>query len=581
MAGNGTRFSPQRPRVNSRPPESPLLHTQFRISTATSARDSQLVDPYYDQQWRNSDYYEGSSGLPVPPSHPYQDARHSSSTLGVDSADNRNTWRSDISSNSNSGSDVFAFRQYESIPQPPMLVISSPASPGRDFSSQQERVPGGRHKSQESASSTYSSYSAKGRTKSIHGTSSHNFSRPFRPVSSATSSSSSPTSPEFSTFDQSHLPEGDVMPPSPESRSPSPTSLPNPPISILVRSPSSATQHSPYDSSPPADQISYASTPNPQNSYQSIPTISLPPRTSPNASSSRETPTITTSTYSNGYMPLTPPMTGSSTMDNSIYSNNSDYPQTSPSIRSVYSDYSYYDPEAIRTSPSATPPLTNKYSSPNLTVDKPKPKSALKKPSSTPNMGAGGQNKLTASDYLQMGITAHENNKLPESASYFELSATLDGGCGFGMLMWGLSLRSGWGVKKDEKMGFKWLRRAAEWAVEDLEGAVKSNGSSAGHAPPGGRLEAVQSELVLAIYEVGQCFFHGWGVAQDKKMAVSYFQVAARLGDADAQQELGFCYANGKGCKKDRKEAAKWYRLAAAQGISTVGLAWIYKEKYS
>jgi TPR repeat protein len=79
----------------------------------------------------------------------------------------------------------------------------------------------------------------------------------------------------------------------------------------------------------------------------------------------------------------------------------------------------------------------------------------------------------------------------------------------------------------------------------------------------------------------------------------SYFQVAARLGDADAQQELGFCLANGKGCKKDRKQAAKWYRAAvrlsshyclansmlnfmlqAEQGASTVGLAWIYKEKY-
>jgi hypothetical protein len=30
----------------------------------------------------------------------------------------------------------------------------------------------------------------------------------------------------------------------------------------------------------------------------------------------------------------------------------------------------------------------------------------------------------------------------------------------------------------------------------------------------------LQEELVLAIYEVGQCFFHGWGVPQDKKMAV-------------------------------------------------------------
>jgi TPR repeat protein len=137
------------------------------------------------------------------------------------------------------------------------------------------------------------------------------------------------------------------------------------------------------------------------------------------------------------------------------------------------------------------------------------------------------------------------------------------------MLMWGLALRHGWGCEKNEKKGFLWLRRAAEAAVGDLEAARS-----------GEEATLVKSELVLAIYEVGQCFFRGWGVTRDKKMAVSYFQVAARLGDTDAQLELAFCLLNGKGCKKDRKEAAKWYREAAEHGASTVGLAWIYKDKY-
>ena len=30
----------------------------------------------------------------------------------------------------------------------------------------------------------------------------------------------------------------------------------------------------------------------------------------------------------------------------------------------------------------------------------------------------------------------------------------------------------------------------------------------------------MQKELVLAVYEVGQCFFQGWGVPRDKAMAV-------------------------------------------------------------
>jgi TPR repeat protein len=41
-----------------------------------------------------------------------------------------------------------------------------------------------------------------------------------------------------------------------------------------------------------------------------------------------------------------------------------------------------------------------------------------------------------------------------------------------GMLMWGLTLRHGWGVQKDENRGFVWIRKAAEAAVGNLEAAV-------------------------------------------------------------------------------------------------------------
>jgi len=177
--------------------------------------------------------------------------------------------------------------------------------------------------------------------------------------------------------------------------------------------------------------------------------------------------------------------------------------------------------------------------------------------------------RMTAQDYLLLGIEHHENNRLKESAMCFERSAKEQGGCGVGMIMWGLTLRHGWGCGKNEKQGFKWLQKAAEGAVDDLEKAQGGIDS-----------RAVQNELILAIYEVGQCFFHGWGVRKDRVMAVKYYMVAARLGDADAQQDLAFCLANGKGCKKDKKAAAMWHRAAVAQGSSDIGLAWIYKEKY-
>ncbi|KAH9949496.1 HCP-like protein [Amylocystis lapponica] len=249
-------------------------------------------------------------------------------------------------------------------------------------------------------------------------------------------------------------------------------------------------------------------------------------------------------------------------------------PPRPPSPASLYSAYSYYAPDAAAPSPTASSPGASSLRgfpppSPTATlsptyVPAPKPPSAP----TTPTTTAPGA-PTTPQDYLQLGIQHHEANRLVESAACFEQSATLQGGCGVGMLMWGLAQRHGWGCEKNEHTGFRWLRRAAEVAVDDLE-----------RTRQGVNTGAVKSELVLAIYEVGQSFYRGWGVEKDKKMAVSYFRTAAHLGDPDAQQELAFCLANGKGCKKDRREAAQWYRAAVAQGVSDIGLAWIYKEKY-
>lgn len=54
----------------------------------------------------------------------------------------------------------------------------------------------------------------------------------------------------------------------------------------------------------------------------------------------------------------------------------------------------------------------------------------------------------------------------------------LDGGCGMGMLMWGLTNRHGWGVEKNEDRGFRWLRKAAEMAIADLEAGKEMDKSA-------------------------------------------------------------------------------------------------------
>jgi TPR repeat protein len=71
---------------------------------------------------------------------------------------------------------------------------------------------------------------------------------------------------------------------------------------------------------------------------------------------------------------------------------------------------------------------------------------------------------------------------------------------------------------------------------------------------------------------------------QDIIKAYSYFLIAARLSDLDAQLALASCYLHGVGCpngKKDRHAAAYWYRRAIEQGASSNGLGWVYKKKYA
>ncbi len=38
-----------------------------------------------------------------------------------------------------------------------------------------------------------------------------------------------------------------------------------------------------------------------------------------------------------------------------------------------------------------------------------------------------------------------------------------------------------------------------------------------------------RGELTLAIYELGICFRHGWGVPKNKATAANYFEIAANL----------------------------------------------------
>ncbi|KAF7720918.1 hypothetical protein EC973_005778 [Apophysomyces ossiformis] len=168
---------------------------------------------------------------------------------------------------------------------------------------------------------------------------------------------------------------------------------------------------------------------------------------------------------------------------------------------------------------------------------------------------------------VHKGIKFHETGQLEKATDLFRQAAIKD--FPMGMFLYGVSLRHGWGCKRNEHLAFQYLQKAAEHAVMDL-----NNFSSAVNT------SASKGELIMAIYELGVSFRHGWGCKKNKETAVYFFKIAADLGDADAQNDLGHCYYHGHGVKKDLYMAAKYYRMAEKQGHSIMGNSWIHKSKY-
>ena len=178
--------------------------------------------------------------------------------------------------------------------------------------------------------------------------------------------------------------------------------------------------------------------------------------------------------------------------------------------------------------------------------------------------------EVTAEDHLSKGIECHERGSLKESTYHLRIAARQNHPTA--MLLYALACRHGWGMRPNEQEGVQWLRKAADSASLEVAGdedLVKEG-------RPADLLERKtrRAQFALSIYELGVSHMKGWGVEQDKALALRCFEIAANWGDADAMAEAGFCYTEGQGCKKDLKKAARFYRMAEAKGMSMVGNSW-------
>ena len=175
---------------------------------------------------------------------------------------------------------------------------------------------------------------------------------------------------------------------------------------------------------------------------------------------------------------------------------------------------------------------------------------------------------MTPEEHVAKGIECHENGSYKESTYHLRLAAM--GNHPTGMLLYALACRHGWGMRRNQREGVQWLRKAADCAV--LEVADDQDPNTAPHDIAAQK--ARRAQFALSIYELGVSHLNGWGIEQDKALALRCFEIAGSWGDTDALAEAGFCYAEGIGAKKDLKKAAKFYRMAEARGMSMVGNSW-------
>lgn len=227
----------------------------------------------------------------------------------------------------------------------------------------------------------------------------------------------------------------------------------------------------------------------------------------------------------------------------------------------------------------------------------------IARPSTTPSVESGSTVKarsehslapsmdMSAEEHIAKGIDCHEQGSLNESTYHLRIAARQNHPTG--MLLYALACRHGWGMRPNQREGVQWLRKAADSAFSEV--ADDENLQKEGRSVDILEQRTRKAQFALSVYELGVSHMNGWGIEQDKVLALRCFEIAGgsyscflgrnvfaditdtAWGDGDALAEAGFCYAQGIGCKKDLRKSARFYRMAESKGISMVGNSWYSK----
>lgn len=90
---------------------------------------------------------------------------------------------------------------------------------------------------------------------------------------------------------------------------------------------------------------------------------------------------------------------------------------------------------------------------------------------------------------------------------------------------------------------------------------------------------ATQGRNPTAMYELGNRFEQGMGVARDPEEAFRWYYRAAELGNGEAMNCLGIAYATGDGVPRNEELSMRWF-LKAAENGSIVAMSNVAKSYY-
>ncbi|RAL66904.1 hypothetical protein DID88_007686 [Monilinia fructigena] len=134
--------------------------------------------------------------------------------------------------------------------------------------------------------------------------------------------------------------------------------------------------------------------------------------------------------------------------------------------------------------------------------------------------------EMSGEEHVAKAIEYHEEGSLTKSTYHLRLAA-----------------RQNHPYRHASREGVAWLRKAADSA--SLEVADDEDTAKDGKAVDVLERKTRKAQFALSIYELGVSHMNGWGIEQDKTLALRCFEIAGSWGDGDALAEADFVMRRG------------------------------------